>query len=329
MEDWRVDTTNFVETRGAKNVLKYVQETTKNCVTITASFGVGKTSILRYVALQMETKGYDIIPVTNPEDIIKFYDPNRKTVFVIDDVCGKYSLKQSEFDRWKPRMGSLNEVIRHEFTKIIVACRLQVYLDRKFQSLSIFSTCVCNLLSEDFSLLHSEKQSISDFYLKSEATDCIHFSDYFHCFTLLCKSYKDKDKDVGFLRNAFFVYAEEIDKLKSERHFGKYCALALCVVFNNNLMEKWFTEDIQPSKRQIIENTCDTCGLARDTSRLVLLDELNSFEHTFIKKANGIYSTVHDVLFDFLVSYFEKQCLIKNADSWVITEKIALEKKME
>lgn len=74
MEEWKVNAGNFVETKGAKHVFDCVQG--NNCVTITASSGVGKTATLRHVALKMAAAGYDIQLVTSPHDIVKFYNPD-------------------------------------------------------------------------------------------------------------------------------------------------------------------------------------------------------------------------------------------------------------
>lgn len=127
MDQLRKDDVNFVETSAAKQVLECVQE--KSCVTITASSGVGKTATLRHVILQMADEGYDVLLVTDPRDIVQFYNSNKKTLFVIDDVCGTYSINQSDLQNWKPIMKRIEELIKNKLTKIIVACRLQVYKD--------------------------------------------------------------------------------------------------------------------------------------------------------------------------------------------------------
>lgn len=103
----------------------------------------------------------------------------------------------------------------------------------------------------------------------------------------------------------FSVYEAEIGKLQKKGNFGNYCALALCVIFNNELKEEWFTdEEVNGYIRTRIENTCEACRMDRSTSRLFLLDEMKTLESTFIKKENDVYKTLHDKIFDFLVSYF-------------------------
>ncbi|VDI68385.1 Hypothetical predicted protein [Mytilus galloprovincialis] len=160
LDKWQKNADNFVETRAAKCVLKGIKE--NSCLTITASSGVGKTSILRHVALKMKEKeGYDVLPVTNPNDIIQFNNPNQKTLFVIDDFCGTYSINQSHLDNWESVMEQIKMLIENKLTKIIVACRLQVYQDEKFESLSIFRTSVCNLRTKDLCLSETEKKNVN------------------------------------------------------------------------------------------------------------------------------------------------------------------------
>lgn len=45
---------------------------------------------LKHVALRMAEAdlNYDIIPITDPNDIIRYNNPNQKTLFVIDDFVG-------------------------------------------------------------------------------------------------------------------------------------------------------------------------------------------------------------------------------------------------
>ncbi|VDI57635.1 Hypothetical predicted protein [Mytilus galloprovincialis] len=326
--EWKENDKMFISTRAAKYILKCIKENSN--VTITSSSGVGKTAILRHVALQMSAEGYDVLPIRDPGDIIKFYNPKKKTLFVIDDLCGNYSLNQTDMKVWEPIIEQITKLLSNTFAKIIVACRLQVFQDEKFESLSVFKSCVCNLLSDNISLSKAEKKSIAEVYLKTKAPDISDCYDLYDCFPLLCKLYQGNPslniKD--FFKKPFSVYEAEIDKLYNKGFYSKYCALALCVMFNNNVKEDILTGEVDEDTRVKIENTCEACKLDRGTSRLKLQDELNSFIHTFLKKEQNIYKTIHDKIFDFLVFYFGHkiiQCLIKNGHSDLIKQRFLLE----
>ncbi|XP_071131090.1 uncharacterized protein [Mytilus edulis] len=332
LDQWQKNDEYFVETRAAKHVLKCIQK--NSCVTITASSGVGKTATLRHVVLKMAEEGYDVLLVTNPHNIIEFYNPNQKTLFVIDNFCGTYSINQSDLNNWEPVMMRIEGLIHKSLIKIIVACRIQVYKDNKFEALSIFKTNVCNLLSENLCLSQAEKESIAEIYLETEASEIIQYCHLYECFPLLCKLYRDNTElnITEFFRNPFSVYEAEIEQLKKKEIFGKYCALALCVMFNNKLKQNVLTEEIDKETKKIIKNTCEACRLNRSTSRLILLDELDSLENTFLKKADGVYKTIHDKLFDFLSHYFGNmiiQCLIKNSQSMFISERFSFEREKD
>ncbi|VDI44964.1 Hypothetical predicted protein [Mytilus galloprovincialis] len=329
----------FVNTRAAKHVLQSLQE--NSCVTVTASSGVGKTAIIQHVALEMYVIGYDILLVTDPGDIVKFYNPNKKTLFVIDNLCGNFSLNQIDIKIWEPVVSRIKECLEDKHTKIIAACRLQVYLDDKFDTLSIFKTCVCNLMSDTIRLLIPEKQSIAELYLKTKAYQVTDYYDLYDCFPLLCQLYNENPtldlKDL--FQNPFSVYEAQVDELQKKGIYAKYCALALCVVFNNKVNEDILTLEIGDETRNIIENTCEACKLDRGTSRLLLKDEMDSLLNTFLQK-QGItfrylenqifYTTMHDKVFDILVKCFGQKlfdCLIKNADSGLIRERFLLDRK--
>ncbi|XP_071172226.1 uncharacterized protein [Mytilus edulis] len=330
LEEWKTNDQMYINTNGAEYALKCVKE--KSCVTITASSGVGKTATLRHVALQMADEGYDVLFVNEPGEIVRFYNPKQKTLFVIDDLCGNYSLSQIDMKRWEPVMERLENILQKQETKIIVACRLQVYQDNKFESLSLFKSCVCNLLSELLRLSKTEKQLIAELYLGTKAPQVIGYYDYHDCFPLICKLYNDKsDMNItNFFQNPFSVYEEEIEKLSKKGYYAKYGALALCVMFNNRINEEILIDDIDDDTTSVIEHTCEACRLDKGTSRLILKDELDSLIHTYIKKEQNIYKSIHDKVFDFLTFHFGQkiiQCLIKYAHKRLICERFILEKQ--
>jgi MoxR-like ATPase len=62
----------------------------KGIVTVIGSPGCGKTTAIHHVALRLNKEQlYDVVPAVYPSDIRDYYDPERKQVFVFDDLCGK------------------------------------------------------------------------------------------------------------------------------------------------------------------------------------------------------------------------------------------------
>ncbi|XP_052103708.1 uncharacterized protein LOC127737213 [Mytilus californianus] len=327
LKTWKDNDQMFIKTRAADHILQCIKE--NSCVTITGSSGVGKTATLRHVAIQMVGEGYDVLMVTEPSEIANYNNPKKKTLYVFDDLCGNYSVEQSDIKKWDPVMEIIQNILDKKQTKILAACRLQVYQDEKFKSLSVFKSCVCNLLSENMRLSKTEKQSLAELYLKTEASEITAYYDLHDCFPLLCKLYSDNPKrDVtDFFSNPFTVYKTEVDKFYEKGYHAKYCILALCVMFNNKLQEEILTKEVNEETRTIIENTFEACRLDRGTSRLVLQDELNYLTNTFIIKEDNVYKTIHGKLFDFLAYFFGQKMisyLIKNADSGLIKERFLI-----
>ncbi|CAC5362250.1 ANKRD17 [Mytilus coruscus] len=309
----------FINNRAAKHAFKCIKE--NSCVTITASSGVGKTATLRHVALQMADEEYDVLLVTKPGDIVKFNNPKAKLLFVIDDLCETFLLNRVTLN-----VGNLSWRISKS--------HLHVYRDKQFESLLVCKSCECNLLSENMCSIKTEKRSIAELYLKTKAPEITGYSDLYDCFPLLCKLYHDNPKlnVKKFFQNPFTVYEAEIDTLLKKGHYTKYCALALCVIFDNKLDDEILIDEVNEGTRIIIENTCEACRLDRTTPRLLLQNELSSLKDTFIRKDGNMYKIIHNKIFDFLAYFFGQkiiQCLIKNVDSSLIQERFLLESNDE
>ncbi|XP_063426833.1 uncharacterized protein LOC134710409 [Mytilus trossulus] len=336
LDDWKINDQMFINTRAAEHVLKCIKE--NSCVTITASSGAGKTATLRNVVLKMANEKFDILLVSEPGNIVQYYNPNKKTLFVIDDLCGNFSVAQSDIKSWDPLIDRIKDILKNKQTKIIAACRLQVFQDEKFDTLSVFKSCVCNMLLEEIRLSKNEKTLIAELYMKSKASDIDDYYDLYDCFPLLCKMFHDNPNfdAANLFQKPFSVYESEIDKLFKKGHFTKYCALALCVMFNNELKAELLTEDVSAETKIIFEKTMEACKIDRGTSLFLIQNELDSLTHTYIEKEmyfwdeKYFYTTLHDKIFDFLAYYFGQKipsCLIKYADSCLIHNRFMLEKE--
>ncbi|VDI21504.1 Hypothetical predicted protein [Mytilus galloprovincialis] len=326
IKEWEIKDKMFVTTRASEYVIECLQD--NSCLTLTAPSGVGKSFIARHTALDLQKEGYKIIPVIKPDDIRDYYQPNKQTVFVVDDICGNFTANQQQIENWQQMLPVINTVIADKCCKIIVSCRLQVYRDDKFNILKPFKSCECNLMSDTLCLTSEEKDIMASNYIDSSLNNIDKLSQNSEFFPLLCSLYHwEKHGDVkGFFKNPFFVYQNELDSLSRHGDEGNYkiCSLALLVLFNNHLPEKWIQGTVTREQRHLIKATCDACGLNRGTSKSKLKEALHTLEGTFVHKQDAIYRTVHDKLFDFLAHYFGKkmiECLIDHGDSDLVHER--------
>ncbi|XP_052085333.1 uncharacterized protein LOC127722974 isoform X12 [Mytilus californianus] len=331
IEDWEKKDKMFVTTRASDYVMECLQD--NSCLTLTAPSGVGKSFIARHTALVLKKEGYNIIPVDLPADIKTYYQPGKQTVFIVDDICGNFTVNQQQIDNWKQLLPVIDRVIADKCCKIIVSCRLQVNKDDKFNILLPFKSCECNLISDKLCLTSVEKNTIAKTYIGSSLDDIDKLSQNSEFFPLLCSLYdREENGDVkDFFKNPFNVYQNELDNLSRYGDDGilRICSLALCVIFNNQLEEKWFKGKLTDEQKHIIEDICDACELNRSTSKAKLKKSLDTLDGTFICKQNGIYRTVHDKLFDFLAHYYGQkmiECLIDHGDSDLVRERFIWQK---
>ncbi|XP_063411650.1 uncharacterized protein LOC134694566 [Mytilus trossulus] len=313
IKDWKKKDKMFVSTRASDYVTKQLQD--NSCLTLTAPSGVGKSFIARHTALVLKKEGYNIIPVELPSDIKTYYQPGKHTVFIVDDICGNFTVDQQQIENWKQLLPVINRVIEDKCCKI-VSCRLQVYKDDKFNILLPFKSCACNLISNKLCLTSVENKKIAKRYgIYISVREIDEFLQNSEFFPLLCSLY-----------HPFIVYQIELDSLSRHGDEGNYkiCSLVLLLLFNNKLEKKWFQGRVTYKQRQIIEDTCGACRLNRSTSKVELKEALHTLDGTIVCKTNGIFRTLHDTLFDFLAYYFGQkmiECLIDHGDDELVYER--------
>lgn len=325
IEEWVLKDRSFISTRGSEHVRNCVQDS--NCVTITGSAGVGKTYISRHVALNLKTNGYIIIPVIEPTDIRNYYQPGRKTVFVVDDICGKFTASQQQIEKWQQLLPVIKSILEDKYCKIIVTCRLQVYKDRQFGVLSRpFKSCVCNLISDELRLTRSEKTKMAESYFgkQMDELDLTEVSE--QSFPLLCSlcHLKPKMNVYKFFKSPFEVYKDELDILYCSG-LMEICSLVMIVLYNNKLDGELFSGDITDEQRNLLDDTFEACLLERGTSKMKLKSAIDTLVGSYISEENNVYSSLHDRLFDFFAHYFGHKMIhliIKHGDSAFLSERV-------
>ncbi|VDI42860.1 uncharacterized protein MGAL_10B023497 [Mytilus galloprovincialis] len=313
LEQWKEDDHTFVSIEAEKEVIKTIS--TESCTIIIGNSGTGKSFLTRHVALKMMKQGYIVIPCDNPGDIRQWFKPERKTLFVFDDVCGRYTLNQQIFTDWKQRHDHIKSLLKDKCCKIMATCRLEVYKEEQFNSLSFFKTCTVDLSSQALKLNSAEKFALAEVYFKNNADKVKELSEEYDFFPLLCSLYyKQKLQEHidinNFFSNPFDIFANELKDMYREGDAGKmkYCSLVLCVMFNNTLREEYFSTKDKKSGL-VIEDLLAECELNKGTSIARLRKSLETLEGTYVVKEDCTYKIIHDKLFDFLAKYFGEKML--------------------
>ncbi|XP_076105811.1 uncharacterized protein LOC143074148 [Mytilus galloprovincialis] len=313
LEQWKKDDQQFVSTEAEKHVMQKVL--TQSSVTLVGNSGTGKSFLTKHIALMMTKHGYTVIPCSKPEDIGKWFKHGRKTLFVFDDVCGRYTLNQQIYTDWKQSLEHIKSLLVDKCCKIISTCRLEVYKDELFSNLSIFKMCNIDLSSQEFKLSAAEKLALAEVYFKENTDEVKELSEKYDFFPLLCSLYHKQNlqKNVSitsFFRNPFEVFKDQLVQMYGESDAGKmqYCSLVLCVMFNNTFTEENFSPKVKKIGA-VIEDLLEECELNKGTSIKRLKKSLETLEGTYVVKEDNTYKIIHDKLFDFLAKYFGEKML--------------------
>jgi tRNA uridine 5-carbamoylmethylation protein Kti12 len=78
----------------------------KNYMTIIGEPGSGKTATARHIALQLEKKGWEVVPMCKLEDIIQYGDIDHKQVFQC--CCKSSSFIIKKFILYFPFLNQFN-----------------------------------------------------------------------------------------------------------------------------------------------------------------------------------------------------------------------------
>ncbi|XP_052075365.1 uncharacterized protein LOC127712790 [Mytilus californianus] len=326
IEEWKMKDKKFVPTRASAYVSDQLNK--KSCVTLTGSPGVGKTFLARHIALDIQSEGYRIVLVLTPTDIRDYYTPGKRTIFLVDDICGKFIANRSQLENWQQMLPKIEQILADNCCKIIATCRLQVYRDDKISLLEPFKICECNLNSKEICLTQSEKTNIKEKYLPTKNLDDIaQASDFFPLLCSLQWLPQNEGIDVrNLFKSPFEFYKTELDNLNRCGDEGKkkICSLVLCVLFNNFLEKQWFEGSVTDAQRKVLDDVFLTCRLNAGTPKTELMDALDTLDGSLVCKRNSTYSTIHDKIFDFLAHYFGGKmirCLIDHSHSYFIYER--------
>jgi len=126
-KSWVKKLEHFVETKASTKVLETIKK--EQCIMITGPFGSGKSMTAFNVALQLEdADGFDVVIVSDLDDIIKYATAKKKQLFVIDDMFGKYSLNDHNTGWWSRQGNLVKQVLSKNVNmKLLMTSRSRLY----------------------------------------------------------------------------------------------------------------------------------------------------------------------------------------------------------
>lgn len=335
IETWKTEDNHFVETRALTILTEQIME--NNLLTVIGNPGTGKTYLIHHVALQLQSMNYEILPVHFPVDIINYNNTEHSQVFVIDDVCGKYSVATQLLESWQMLKEDIENILRTFDTKILLSCRTNIFRSSGFQRLKMLTSNVCDLSSSDLKLSPEEHCKIASVYLsESEAAIVkdLTLSVQYDFFPLLCKMYPENRKHkVGeFFARPIKTIEENLKNFQMQDDKTVFCSLALLVVFNNNIKDGWFISMLSDEDKHLLQTLYEDCEMNCIPSRKAIKRTLDSLIGSYIIKSENTYRALHDKIFDILAFFFGGELFeltLQHADKHFISERYIFESTLE
>ncbi|XP_052075567.1 uncharacterized protein LOC127713010 isoform X2 [Mytilus californianus] len=238
IDGWKILDKQVVETSAIQNLKELA--TTADTITVIGSPGCGKSTAVHNLALQLHLyQDYDIIDSHDPMDLRNYFNPERKQIFVFDDVYGKYMLEQPKIETWSRLSEQINKILQKKTVKIFSSCRTHIYNQMEKDNAVICRT-VFNLLSDEHILTVDERVLMAGKYLPEYTVASIMKTERFNeydFFPLLCKlsaNKTPKDIDKLFSRPVDFV-RQDLHSMMKLSEQTTIATLFLFVIYNNCL----------------------------------------------------------------------------------------------
>lgn len=322
----------FEPTHASNEILHAITE--NPCVMITGPFESGKTAIAYHISSELEKEGYIIAVTSDPEEIVRRFNRNKRQLFLMDDILGKYSSNiLNSIDKLEKCGSILNSVLtKSDNVKVLITCRTYIFqlYAQYFESLrKRVSFIHKNLFSQDLRLKLEERKKIYKSYFESNPPEII--SDdillLYHFYPLICSSH-NKEYVLEYFKYPQKIISAEIADFKRLSDTG-YLALAIIVVLNNKVENRTLLDMINYEKTEhvIFKDICDESCFDQHPSKSMMLTTFTSLKGEFIKSDNTSLSFLCPELYEIVAmcigGSFIKS-ILKHSSSVFIKEKLQL-----
>ncbi|XP_052704012.1 uncharacterized protein LOC128180166 [Crassostrea angulata] len=305
---WKQDDFFFISTKACKDVEKNIKN--RNLVIVTGHSGSGKSAIIHHIALKYRVQGWVVKRLKKVEDIVDIYSSSRfqkyKTICVFNDPFGKESFDELLNKPWQTYEEELKLYLKT--AKLIMSCRNHIISETRLTRFNVYQSHIVDIDDNKNKLTVEEKRQILRTYkidknLSDE--DCDKIVEVETYFPLLCKLYSNKEdngkKNIKFFTEPVTVLTEEILGFRAKDR-TKYCALALLVLFNNDICVSDLLKDSDTENK--FNHTLKLCGLPENTPPLAIRDSLNSLKGCFVKSIGDKYQFNHDFVMEVTTQVF-------------------------
>ncbi|XP_065941925.1 uncharacterized protein [Magallana gigas] len=332
---WEQEDDFFIPTKAFKEVEKHIKSS--NLVIVTGHSGSGKSAIIQHIALKHKKQGWTVRRIQKIDDIRKEYSSGQfqkdKTIFILNDPFGNESFDEILNNSWKTCEEELKLYI--QTAKLMMSCRTHIINDGRLAHYLVNQSHIINIDDDKYKLSVNEKRQILTKYTSAmnlsekDRNEIVKVEMHF---PLLCKLYSKKEytnKGIGFFTEPVEVLREEIKGFR-QNDKGKYCALALLVLFNNDLCVSDLFKNTDTEDK--FKYTLKLCGLQENTSPYTIGDLLYSIKDCFVKKVGNRYNFCHDFVMEVSTHVFGTDYprdTIKYADIGFLRRRVRLENSEE
>lgn len=315
LDEWRVELENFYETGGTREVIEKLH--TNNAVMIIGNSGIGKTSTMRYVSLLFEERGYEVVLISSPDEIPLHRFPERKQLFVMDDIIGKYRVDSVAVELWRRLHDRLKVVFKDNKVKLLSTLRRQLYTDMSSILFpTVFNSTIVDLESNKLVLSSNEKKGMLENYIKRrkitqnfDDDEMLRICSCQIAFPLLSNLFTSSQKFLK-MKSTFFhspsmIFKEELNRLQLENK-EVYCVLVLVVIFLLEELQMIFDINCEIERIEAYNKILRACELPENIARKTLHRHLQSVAGTFVETTN-IFKFQHDKLEETIACHFGSQ----------------------
>lgn len=256
----------------------------------------------------------------------------KSTLLVLNDPFGKDSFDESSYRFWKESEQAIFTFFKKG--KLLISCRNYILFDNKVKGVLQDKTNIVNIEDVKYKLTNEEKRCIWDKYMSNAKLNISEedFAEILNTeayFPLLCKLFscdiKYQKDGYRFFKKPIEVVEEQIKSFR-EKEKGKYCALVLLILLNNNFC----ADDVV--RNEVLGNkfkrALTMCGLQQDTPPYYIGDNLDLLKGYFVKKIGDAYEFYHDFVMEMTSFIFGKDYpaeLTQHADIRFLLRRVTLD----
>lgn len=284
-------------------------------MTFVGAPGSGKTVTVRHIALKLQEKGFEVLPITDIGQLETYCDPYNPQVFIIDNVLGSLGLDMSAFYR----LNSFSEKLKYPTmpeTKVLMTCREVVFRNEKM-SISVLSneSNVILLNSEEHMLNVQDKlELLLKYKLETNMLTTDELASSSNMFPLLCKFFSTKDcfKCYG---PSFFItpipcILKGLGELSTIYKIG-YASLVLLMVNQNRLskdmLDNTHSDENANISKKLKFQILAACKVEKRTDNFRFIVALSEMVGTYTKSCESKFTFIHESLLEIVAYHFGSQ----------------------